>query len=787
MIGGAKGIGIGLDFGIGNIKRPTKRDTLDPAIKEALCGVWIADQNTNESPTRNIIKNKISGKGGDFEILNAAYKLNSGYGKYNYDYTTFGDDSKLVKILSAYKIEYHHVQQSVGIFNFKSPSYKGRIKVTGVEAAISSKKVLSFKIYTNSTDDDEALYIIKDGIYDINILGEKATTFYMFLFGASSNLVQLDSPVYIEQIPNYQGAFCTDGVDDLIVSQKPVSEMLGGSNELTVVSMIHQITANETNVSGSLNSNNKYFSNVTLKDKVTGIYGYSIKHIDDYYAILINNILGDKNNYNERSGTYLNSVPEFSVEGCRVSSKIEDVSQVAWYWTLIAKRVLTTDEINQVIAYYNLDKYVAPDIYYDVKKQGITNENHAEFGDKLIDYSGNGKDMQLYNFGWKLDSGVGKYETDWSNGNLWINRLHNKYTSNKIEVIAPLTNSWIIFSKDTRNTSFPSYTVRITGIKDAVISYIYVKEDGNSNTIYYHKDGIYIVPESFSQNSKDVWTGFSSNNLNIVGLTIEQLPSYENALVFNGVNDYGQYVGDLGLKDYTVVADRAYVEIMNSQVPIISSMSRKTGTPFIIEHCPNELKMVDSFSFDKATRSQEELDIDRKISYQSTYVYNSNTITKGTSTNTGDGFTFGRFGGDAQYAKLCLYNFMLFPYSLSEFLIERQLKKRKLGTLYPVVKFNPIIEGNMPFEVLKYEKISETNAHLDLKIGDYVPIGQEICISIKLSDNTYKLSNVSSSSLTDINFGSPPNSPYASIYGKVTDKSPQDVTIHIENNQQGGG
>ena len=60
---------------------------INPSVKESLVGVWIADQNTNESPTRNIIKNTIKDKGGDLELLNFGYKLNSGYGKYEEDFT----------------------------------------------------------------------------------------------------------------------------------------------------------------------------------------------------------------------------------------------------------------------------------------------------------------------------------------------------------------------------------------------------------------------------------------------------------------------------------------------------------------------------------------------------------------------------------------------------------------------------------------------------------------------------------------------------------------------------
>lgn len=62
---------------------------IDPEILDSLLGVWIADQNTNESESRNIIKNKIVDRGGDLELQNFGYKLNSGYGKYIEDFSLF--------------------------------------------------------------------------------------------------------------------------------------------------------------------------------------------------------------------------------------------------------------------------------------------------------------------------------------------------------------------------------------------------------------------------------------------------------------------------------------------------------------------------------------------------------------------------------------------------------------------------------------------------------------------------------------------------------------------------
>ena len=58
------------------------RPYISPDVLSSLAGVWIADGKSNTDPDRNIIKNKLPGRGGDFEIFNAAYEGMSGCNGY---------------------------------------------------------------------------------------------------------------------------------------------------------------------------------------------------------------------------------------------------------------------------------------------------------------------------------------------------------------------------------------------------------------------------------------------------------------------------------------------------------------------------------------------------------------------------------------------------------------------------------------------------------------------------------------------------------------------------------
>lgn len=772
--------GIGNANAIGFKSRVTGGIYFPPELKDALVGVWSAYGKSNDSTDRNIIKNKIKDRGGDFVISNAAFKLNSGFGKYEEDFTSWdridastaeisNDGSKIKCINTILNVQYlfNSINKDIPSFKVKISNFtKGNIayyyrKEDGTEAFLRIEpspldKVLELPKSYNTVEGGTGS---RGGFYSSNI----------------------NIGVTIEQIPSFEGAFVTDGINDLITSTKTVQEM-GITDEVTVVSMIHQIDLNSTYTIATTN----YIENSNSKEHVrsdvynygkTGIYGYSASLINNTKSD-IKNILGDKADYYVKSNNSLQTIfdAKFSVVG-RIS-ELTEASQVAWYWTFIANRVLTTDEINQVIAYFNLDRTLKPDILCDVKKQGITNDNHAEFGDKLIDFSGNGRDIQLNNIAWKLDSGIGKYETDLSDTRIWARS--KEITSSPFSFSYNGLSGWILFANTelTNSTDIPSFKIQIKGLLEGQkLIYRYYDSNGQSNVYSMGKDGEYTLPSDVrtAKTQTSNTSGFQvvKNEANII--TITQIPSHAGALCLDGVNDFGQFVGDLGLKDYTVAADRAYQDENVNCVPFISSVGRTGGAPFLMEMVHPTSHVTYPYSFGTPTESVI-LNSSRQISYQSTYVYNRNSIARGNSVKTGDGLTIGSNEGVSQYSKLCLWSFLLFPYTLSEFLLERQLKKRKLGTLYPgMVEFRPIIKSNIDIKNIVYlDKDSNV-----VKVGDYISIGSDIKTSITVLDG-YKISKVSSTAFNNITIEKSNTDFIYDVIFYGIKKSPQKINLVIE-------
>ena len=763
-MGSKSAIGIGNGICFKQVRDKGGGSYIDPLVRDSLVGVWIADQNTNESPTRNIIKNKIKDKGGDLELLNFGYKLNSGYGGYIEDFSLFTLSNRFeYSKISNTKITITAVlDNGTGIYH----------NVTEEDSALYWN---TFKIkVSGSTDDVYISYTTKkksirlyNGINTVVVPNE--LSWHSF----SASKANTSCNITLEFVPLYEGALVTDGKDDLIASTKTVSEM-GITDEVTVVSLVHQVSLNSAYNKAFTNyleilDGSAYIRNDVVNGDKTGIYGYTSKLNTDV-ATVINNILGDKSDYGSYSTNIYNSLSntKFSVVG-RIS-EFRETSSVAWYWTFIANKVLTTDQINQVISYFNLDKHVKPDIIYDTIRQGITNENHASFNDELVDFSGNGHNMKLYNLNWDKQSGIGSYPFSFKDYNYFSDRASVSVSKSDFVLTANFDGNNFL-EINTKNTEVPSFKIKAEGIDTITngrLAYRIAASDGSISVKYISEDGEYEIPGSpLTENAAHSGFYVSGGINDNVRVKVTIIPDYEGALVSDGIDDYGKVENLPIYKDYTVVADREMLGATNGGV-FLKGEDFKEG----------------AFSFDYTNESssfggsvQKLVDTKRLISYQSKYVNNGININAGTATDT-DKLWLAKLGNSNKYSKLALWSLLLFPYSLSEFLLERQLKKYKLGTLYPdMVEFRPIIKNNN-----QYRRIDFYTQNWDKKIypGDYVPINSILRANIYLNN---ELSELQSFRINGVNVTFVKSSVDKTAYniGNIPiAKSPQKIDITID-------
>ena len=182
-------------------------------------------------------------------------------------------------------------------------------------------------------------------------------------------------------------------------------------------------------------------------------------------------------------------------------------------------------------------------------KQSVPTNEILKANPYLQDHSGNNRPLKLNNFLFAAMSGVGGYEYNWLDSALFITYLSGArgdgtITDNTITINNVKVSSGVI---ETRVSS-PSkkYKVRVTGItSNETLRYVIYGDTslGELAKIIFDmkKDGEYELPAStYSATYNMKWQVIAASYPHTCNITIEQIPSYPNALVTDGVDDYGQ-------------------------------------------------------------------------------------------------------------------------------------------------------------------------------------------------------------------------------------------------------
>lgn len=257
---------------------------------------------------------------------------------------------------------------------------------------------------------------------------------------------------------------------------------------------------------------------------------------------------------------------------------------------------------------------------------GLTNEQMAA-NPVWVDKTGNGHDIQLKNFSWKGMSGVGVYGDE-------NHQTFYKFTLDDY-----------VFIATPPGVKHMNFTFRVTGLQPG--NKLTLAFFGTTNTVYgtWDKDGIYTVNSAVVEVGKPVYfyNGYGATRGEF---TIEILPLYPGALVFDGVDDYGVCENFPILtkeKGYTVVALRQYLSNATDKIRSLVTnapsaiASRSTLTFELINSNGNKI----NFSFGKGNLVS---DFEPNVfSYMTSKSYNGKTITPGDVTESNERILVGIF------------------------------------------------------------------------------------------------------------------------------------------------
>lgn len=265
---------------------------------------------------------------------------------------------------------------------------------------------------------------------------------------------------------------------------------------------------------------------------------------------------------------------------------------------------------------------------------GLTNEQMAA-NPVWVDKTGNGHDIQLKNLSWGGMSGVGGYTENYDS-NRWYKvalRIDTTWTykSFNAKSIKDNKEAQLFYQSSPSDTGFRvlSCTIKVSGLTDGQ-GIEYVSNGAQQFVIMrIENDGIYHLP-SFDFGAKNAYYGFKFLKLQeSCNITIEQLPLYPGALVFDGVDDYGVCDNFPILtkeKGYTVVALRQWLSFQDIGYPTLVVNSTDRLAAFSFEDFINKTKSTWNWG---RSVGLSDYKIPLLYTYQTSTSYNSKTIYAG--------------------------------------------------------------------------------------------------------------------------------------------------------------
>lgn len=307
---------------------------------------------------------------------------------------------------------------------------------------------------------------------------------------------------------------------------------------------------------------------------------------------------------------------------------------------------------------------------------GLTNEQMAE-NPIWKDLTGNGHDLQMKNFAWKGMSGVGGYTENYDS-NRWYkvaSRIDATWTykSFNVKSIKDNNSAQLFYQSRPSDTGFRvlSCTIKVSGLTDGQgIEYI---SNGTRPIVIMRieNDGIYHLP-SFDFGAKNAYYGFKFLKLQeSCNITIEQLPLYPGALVFDGVDDWAG-CDNLPLlpkeKGYSIIALRNWItryDATQYKRPLISNLDTNDEGAFLIEYRKDENVNDVTGSYNSFTDVY--IDDNNPITWQTSSSYNGQIIKKGTSKSTNKlCICKTYFGQLSNYANAAIWELVILDHDATE-------------------------------------------------------------------------------------------------------------------------
>lgn len=307
---------------------------------------------------------------------------------------------------------------------------------------------------------------------------------------------------------------------------------------------------------------------------------------------------------------------------------------------------------------------------------GLTNEQMKE-NPVWVDKTGNGHDLQMKNFLWGGMSGVGGYVQNFNNfkNNATVDKVRiDEQSSNSIKVTILTTgiNNATYIPKNIYQFN-KSYSIKISseGYNEGDLSLSFYASSVSTATtvkVPLNPNGITEIPAIKEDDFLAVYLNVGGK---VGSITIEQLPLYPGALVFDGVDDWAG-CDNLPLlpkeKGYSIIALRNWItryDATQYKRPLISNLDTNDEGAFLIEYRKDENVNDVTGSYNSFTDVY--IDDNNPITWQTSSSYNGQIIKKGTSKSTNKlCICKTYFGQLSNYANAAIWEIVILDHDATE-------------------------------------------------------------------------------------------------------------------------
>lgn len=206
-------------------------------------------------------------------------------------------------------------------------------------------------------------------------------------------------------------------------------------------------------------------------------------------------------------------------------------------------------------------------------KQSVPTNEILKTNPYLQDHSGNNRPLKLNNFLFAAMSGVGGY--DISSTNILPDRANVTVTDNRIIHITKKLSTTDDMVNIVPANSNPTHKFKITGLSDGRQVSLVNRNGG----FYTFDNGEHEVTLTYPEGTTSLYNAIGvTGDIGDMDVTIEFIPRYPNALVTDGVDDYGVVENFKSLQNYMMFFQCAIIR-PNTTNGMFSTTSIESGTP----------------------------------------------------------------------------------------------------------------------------------------------------------------------------------------------------------------